>query len=163
MIGRSRRVSGAVGTASDPGTQASRTQSGSPDRHYWRPAPAWVDHVPGFSKLRIRIPAQKLVFLGSQAEQRTPQSHQGHMVGWEEGFLGKAKINRLGGKIHGEGVASRARKLVGQTTLKDPVNIAFFHQRHTVGGAGIKHQAALFRTQEARLRLGMFAPRPDAA
>jgi hypothetical protein len=30
------------------------------------------------------------------------------MVVWEEGFLGKAKINRLGSEIHGEGVASRS-------------------------------------------------------
>ena len=51
---------------------------------------------------------------------------------------------------------------VGQTTLKALINIAFSHQRHTVGGSGIKHQATLFRTQEAQLHLGMFAPRPDA-
>jgi hypothetical protein len=52
---------------------------------------------------------------------------------------------------------------LGQPALNDPLNTAFFHQRHTVGGSGIKHQAALFRTQEARLRLGMFAPTPAAA
>jgi len=44
-----------------------------------------------------------------------------------------------------------------------PLNVALLYQRNAVGGSGIKHQAALFRTQEARWRLGMFAPRPDAA
>jgi len=34
------------------------------------------------------------MFLGSPAEGLTPQWHHEHAVGWEEGFLGKAKNNR---------------------------------------------------------------------
>jgi hypothetical protein len=60
------------------------------------------------AKVTPNIAAHKLVFLGSHAERLTPQSHQGHMIDWKEGFLGKAKINRLGSEIHGEGVASRS-------------------------------------------------------